>query len=106
MILVSDQHWRKNCNIVRGNCVHRIGICDGSIFEFCCACTEVDFYFIIVDTFCRLIINVKPELKLNKDLLPIASMSSPAIANIFVSGWFYRSLMLKHTSIVHHKQMS
>jgi hypothetical protein len=40
--------------------------------------TEVDFCFIVEDNICRLIINVKPELKLSKDLLPIASTSSPA----------------------------
>jgi len=50
---------------------------------FCHACTKVDFCFIVEDTFCRLIYTVKPELKLNKDLLLIASMSSPAIANTF-----------------------
>ena len=53
-------------------------------FMFRHACTEVDFYFIVGGTFCRLIINVKPELKLIKDLLPIVLPSSPAIANIFV----------------------
>jgi len=46
--------------------------------------TKVDFYFIVEDTFCCLIINVQPELKLNKDLLPIVLPSSPAIANTFV----------------------
>ena len=46
--------------------------------------TEVDYCFIDEDNICRLIINVKPELKLIKDLLPIASTSSPAIANTFV----------------------
>ena|GEM_PF-3655085 len=46
--------------------------------------TEVDFCFIVEDTFCCLIINVKPELKLIKVLLPIALPSSPAIANTFV----------------------
>ena len=35
----------------------RIGICDGRIFEFRHAGTEVDFCFIVEDTFCRLIIN-------------------------------------------------
>jgi hypothetical protein len=47
--------------------------------------TEVDFYFIVEDNICCLIINVKPELKLIKDLLPIALPSSPAIANTFVA---------------------
>jgi hypothetical protein len=37
-------------------------------------------------TFCHLIINVKPELKPIKDLLPIVLPSSPAIANTFVVG--------------------
>lgn len=46
--------------------------------------TEVDECFIVEDTFCRLIINVQPEQKLNKDLLPIVLPSSPAIANTFV----------------------
>ena len=50
------------------------------------ACTEADYCFIVEDNICRLIINVKPELKLNKVLLPIAPMSSPAIANTFVVG--------------------
>jgi len=40
------------------------------------------------DNFCSLIINVKPESKLNKDLLPIAPTSSPAIANTHVSSSF------------------
>jgi len=55
--------------------------------------TEVDFYFIVEDTFCRLIINVKPKLKLIKDLLPIVLPSSPAIANTFVGCCFGRSLV-------------
>jgi len=63
----------------------RIGICDGRILAFRHAGTEADFCFIVEDNICRLINNVKPELKLNKDLLPIASTSSPAIANTFVA---------------------
>ena len=47
--------------------------------------TEVDECFIVEDNICRLIINVQPELQLNKDLLPIALPSSPAIANTFVT---------------------
>lgn len=31
-------------------------------FVFCQACTEVDFYFIVEDNICRLIIEVKQEL--------------------------------------------
>lgn len=54
--------------------------------EFRHAGTEVDFCFIVEDNICCLIINVKPELKLIKDLLPIALLSSPAIANTFVVG--------------------
>ena len=46
--------------------------------------TEVDFYFIVEDNICHLIINVEPELKLIKDLLPIVLPSSPAIPNTFV----------------------
>jgi hypothetical protein len=68
----------------RGNYSQRIGICDGRILAFRHAGTEADFYFIVEDNICPLIINVTPELKLNKDLLPIASTSSPAIANTFV----------------------
>ena len=45
--------------------------------------TEVHYCFIVEDNICRLIINVKPELKLIKVLLPIALPSSPAIANTF-----------------------
>jgi hypothetical protein len=48
--------------------------------------TEADFCFIVEDNICSLIINVKPELKLNKVLLPIALPSSPAIANTFCCG--------------------
>ena len=48
---------------------------------------KVDFCFIVEDYICRLIINVKSELKPIKDLLPIVLPSSPAIANTFVSGW-------------------
>jgi hypothetical protein len=51
----------------------------------CHAGTEVDCCFIVEDNICCLIINVKPELKLIKDLMPIASMSSPAIANTIVA---------------------
>ncbi len=51
--------------------------------------TEVDFYFIVEDNICRLIFNVQPGLKPNKDLLPIAPMSSPAIANTFVGGSYF-----------------
>ena len=47
------------------------------------ACTEVEFCFIVEDNICRLIITVKPELTLIKDLLPIALPSSPAIANTY-----------------------
>jgi len=50
------------------------------------AVTEVDVCFIVEDNICRLIINVKPELKLSKDLLLIVLPSSPAIANTFVVG--------------------
>jgi hypothetical protein len=50
--------------------------------------TEVDYCFIDEDNICRLIINVQPELKLIKDLLPIALPSSPAIANTFVARSF------------------
>jgi hypothetical protein len=42
--------------------------------------TDADYCFIVEDTFCRLIINVQPELKLIKDVLPIVLPSSPAIA--------------------------
>ena len=62
----------------------RIGICDGGILVFRHAHTEVDYCFIVEDNICRLISNVKPELKLIKVLLPIALPSSPAIANTFV----------------------
>ena len=50
--------------------------------------TEVEFCFIVEDNICRLIINVKPELRLKNDLLPVASMSSPTIGNTLVSGSF------------------
>ena len=46
--------------------------------------TEVDFCFIVEDNIYRLIINVQPELKPIKVLLPIVLLSSPAIANTFV----------------------
>ncbi|HYK57713.1 MAG TPA: hypothetical protein VEV15_14695, partial [Flavisolibacter sp.] len=55
-------------------------------FVFRHADTEVHFCLIVEDNICCLIINVKPELKLIKDLLPIALPSSPAIANTFVVG--------------------
>jgi len=45
--------------------------------------TEADNCFIVEDNICRLIINVKHQLKSNKGLLPIASTSSPAITNTF-----------------------
>jgi hypothetical protein len=62
----------------------RIGICDGRILAFRHACTDVNFYFIVEDNICRLIINVKPRLKPIKDLQAIVLPSSPAIANTFV----------------------
>src|SRR6266496_5873444 len=68
------------------------GICDGRILAFRHAGTEVNFCFIVEDNICRLIINVKPKLKLIKDLLLIASTSSPAIANTFVGCRFSSSL--------------
>jgi len=37
--------------------------------------------YFVEDNICSLIINVKPELLLNSDLLPIDLPSSPAIAN-------------------------
>ena len=58
--------------------------------------TEVDFCFIVEDNICCSIINVEPELKLIKDLLPIALPSSPAIANTFVSGSFLNCQELRH----------
>ena len=61
-------------------------------FMFRHAGTEANYCFIVEDKICRLIINVKPDLMLNKDLLPIASTSSPAIANTFV----VRSWLLSH----------
>lgn len=67
-------------------------------FVFRHACTEADYCFIAEDNICRLIINVKPELKPIKDLLPIALPSSPAIANTFVSGIPY-SVFLNYVSI-------
>jgi hypothetical protein len=41
--------------------------------------------YFVEDNICSLIINVKPELKRSKDLLPIALPSSPAVANTAVS---------------------
>lgn len=64
--------------------VQRISICDGRIFEVRHARTEVDFCIIVEYNVCLLIINVKPELKLIKDLPPIVLPSSPTIANTFV----------------------
>jgi len=66
------------------SCIQRIGICDGRVLAFRHADTEVDFCFIVEDNICCLIINVEPELKPIKDLLPIVLPSSPAIANTFV----------------------
>ena len=57
--------------------------------------TEVDFCFIVEDTFCPLIINFKPELLLSKDLLLIVLPSSPAIANTFVVRSWLSSNMKK-----------
>ena len=70
---------------VSKNFCQRIGICDGRILAFRHADTKADFCFIVQDNICRLIINVKPGLKLIKDLLPIVLPSSPAIANTFVT---------------------
>jgi hypothetical protein len=63
------------------------GICDGRILALRHAGTKVDYCFIVEDNICRLIINVKPELKLIKDLLQFILPSSPAIANTFVGCW-------------------
>src|SRR6266487_1923016 len=72
----------------------RIGICDGRILAFRHARTEVDFYFIVEDNICSLIINVKPELQPIKGLLPIVLPSSPAIANTFVVSRFVLSKVM------------
>ena len=72
---------------------------------FCRTNTKGDCYFIVEDRFCCLIINVKFELKPNKDLLPIIFPSSPAIANIFVVGSFIsvlRSLLIGNLYLVMH----
>lgn len=50
--------------------------------------TEVDYCFIVEDNICRLIINVDPKRKLISGLWLTGFASSPAIANIFVSGCF------------------
>jgi len=50
------------------NDAQRSRILDGRILAFRQAYTKVGFYFIIEDNICRLIINVMPEVKLNKDL--------------------------------------
>ena len=76
------------------NYAQRIGICDGRILAFRHADTEVDLCFIAEDSICRLIINVKPELKLIKVLLPIVLPSSPAIANTFVSGSIVSNILV------------
>jgi hypothetical protein len=44
----------------------------------------LDGVLLLKDNICRLIINVRPWLKLIKDLLSIALASSSAIANTFV----------------------
>ena len=41
---------------------------------------SIEKYF-VEDNICSLIINVKPELKMSRELLPIVVPSSPAIAN-------------------------
>ena len=79
--------------MVWSNGVQRIGICDGRILAFRHADTEVDFYFIAQDNNCRLIINLKPELKLIKDLLLIVLPSSPAIVNTFVSSRIFSDVV-------------
>ena len=71
-------------------------ICNGRILAFRQADTEVDFCFIVEDNICLLIYNVKPELKLNKKLLPIAPTSSPAIANTFLVRFCFYSCYVKH----------
>jgi len=45
--------------------------------------------YFVEDNICSLIINVKPELKQSKVLLPIALPSSPAIANTHVARSFF-----------------
>jgi hypothetical protein len=42
--------------------------------------------YFVEDNICSLIINLLPEQKLMKDLLPIALASSPAIVNTHVIG--------------------
>jgi hypothetical protein len=40
--------------------------------------------FIVEDNICRLLINVKPERKLNKDLLPIVLRPALPLQSIYV----------------------
>ena len=54
-----------------------------------------DLKYFAEDNICSLIINVKPEPMLSKDLLPIALTSSPAIANTHV----VRSWLSSHRNV-------
>ena len=56
----------------------------GKIFIDRPAQTNVSLKILVEGNICSLIVNVKPELLLNRDLLSIAFPSSPAIANTFV----------------------
>jgi len=67
------------------NDAQRKSICDGRIFIDRPASTNAQLKYFVEDNICSLIINVKPELKLSKDLLQIALPSSPAIANTHVA---------------------
>ena len=67
-------------------CSQRKSICDGRIFVERPARTNAQLKIFAEDNICSLIINVKPELKMSKDSLPIVLPSGPAIANTHVSG--------------------
>jgi hypothetical protein len=61
----------------------RIGICDGRILAFRHAGAEVDLCFIAEDNICRLIINVKPELKPIKVFAADCSSVKPCYCKYF-----------------------
>ena len=74
--------------VVLKNGIQRKSICDGRIFVERPARTNAPLKIFLEDNVCSLIINVKPELKLSRDLLPIDLPSSPAIANTMLPAVF------------------
>ena len=74
----------QKCEVSIKNCRQQKSICDGRIFVERPAGTNALLKILAEDNICRLIINVKPELKMIRDFAADCWSVSPAIANTHV----------------------